>query len=46
MGYKVRLYEDLYRRVYDWDNVLLAYRKASKGKRGKPPAAGFEFDRI
>ena len=33
----------LYPQVWDWDNLLLAYRKASKGKRGKPPAAGFEY---
>ena len=33
----------LYAKVYDWDNLLLAYRKASKGKRGKEPAAHFEY---
>jgi hypothetical protein len=32
-----------YARVYSWENLLLAYRKASKGKRGKAPAAGFEY---
>ncbi|MCP4358204.1 MAG: RNA-dependent DNA polymerase [Chloroflexi bacterium] len=26
----------------DWDNLLLAYRLASKGKRGKPDVAAFE----
>jgi RNA-directed DNA polymerase len=35
--------EFLYAQVYDWDNLLLAYRKASKGKRGKAPAARFEY---
>ena len=25
----------LYPKVWDWDNLLLAYRKASKGKRGR-----------
>jgi hypothetical protein len=33
----------LYPRVYAWDNLLLAHRKASKGKRGKAPAARFEY---
>ena len=26
-----------------WQNLLLAYHKAARGKRGRPPAAGFEF---
>jgi RNA-directed DNA polymerase len=33
----------LYEQVTDWSNLLLAFRKAAKGKRGKPSAAGFEF---
>lgn len=33
----------LYPSVYAWDNLLLAFRKASKGKRNKAPAAGFEY---
>jgi hypothetical protein len=33
----------LYRRVCAWDNLLLAYRKASKGKRGKASVAQFEY---
>jgi len=32
----------VYRQIVDWSNLLLAYRKASRGKRGKPSAAGFE----
>ncbi len=28
--------------MIDWSNLLLAFRKAAKGKRGKPSAAGFE----
>jgi hypothetical protein len=36
-------YDSLYSKVWDWDNLLLAHRKASKGKRGKPPPAGFEY---
>ncbi len=26
-----------------WENLFLAYQKAARGKRGRPPAAGFEF---
>ncbi|MBN1937512.1 MAG: RNA-dependent DNA polymerase [Anaerolineae bacterium] len=33
----------LYEQVYDWSNLLLAHRKASKGKRNKEPAARFEY---
>ena len=33
----------LYNKITDWDNLLLAHRKASKGKRGKEPAARFEY---
>jgi len=32
----------LYNQVYDWHNLLLAYRNASRGKRGRDPAARFE----
>jgi len=35
---------DLYEQVYAWDNLLSAYGKASKGKRGKAAAAEFEVD--
>ena len=40
----MKTYRRLYEQVCDWDNVYLAYRKARKGKRGRPPAADFEFD--
>ena len=33
----------LYAKIYGWDNLLLDYRKAGKGKRGKEPAARFEY---
>ncbi|UCC75951.1 MAG: hypothetical protein JSW37_10590, partial [Anaerolineales bacterium] len=33
----------LYAQLCSWDNLLLAYRKAAKGKRGRPPAASFEY---
>jgi hypothetical protein len=34
----------MYTRLISWDNLLLAYRKASKGKRGQPNVAAFEHD--
>jgi RNA-directed DNA polymerase len=40
----MKSYRHLYDQVCDWDNLYLAYRKARKGKRGRPPAAAFEFD--
>ncbi|MFQ5595092.1 MAG: hypothetical protein ACE5HA_13180 [Anaerolineae bacterium] len=39
----MKTYRNLYPRVCDWDNIYLAYRKARKGKRGRPPAASFEY---
>jgi RNA-directed DNA polymerase len=35
--------DPLYNQVYAWDNLLLAHRKAARGKRGKEPAARFEY---
>ncbi|KPA11859.1 Retron-type reverse transcriptase [Candidatus Magnetomorum sp. HK-1] len=32
-----------YSEIHKWDNLLLAHRYASKGKRGKKAAASFEF---
>jgi len=32
-----------YSKIYEWNNILNAYRSASKGKRGKVAAASFEF---
>ena len=37
-----KVYRHLYPQVYDWDNLMRAWRKARKGKRGQPPAATFE----
>lgn len=37
-------YTDLWPQVTAWDNLVLAWRKARKGKRGKPPAATFELN--
>jgi RNA-directed DNA polymerase len=33
----------MFDRICDWENLRLAYRKASRGKRGKHAAAAFEF---
>ena len=40
----MKSYRHLYEQVCDWDNLYLAYRRARKGKRSRPPAASFEFD--
>jgi hypothetical protein len=40
----LKTHRNLYPKVCDWDNLYLAYRKARKGKRGRPPAATFEYD--
>ena len=40
----MKTYRNLYPKVCDWDNLYLAYRKARKGKRGRPPAATFEYN--
>jgi retron-type reverse transcriptase len=33
----------MYEKLTSWDNLLLAYKKASKGKRGLPYVAAFEL---
>ncbi|MDX9866079.1 MAG: reverse transcriptase domain-containing protein [Anaerolineaceae bacterium] len=38
----MKTYRNLYPHVWDFENIYLAYRKARKGKRGKPGAATFE----
>jgi RNA-directed DNA polymerase len=40
----LKTYRNLYPKVCDWDNLYLAYRKARRGKRGRPPAATFEYN--
>jgi len=34
----------LWERVTSFDNLLLAFRKARRGKRRRPPVAGFELN--
>ncbi len=33
----------MYAQLTSWDNLLLAYRRASKGKRSQPVVAAFEY---
>ncbi|MCO5206234.1 MAG: reverse transcriptase/maturase family protein [Anaerolineae bacterium] len=33
----------MYEQITSWDNLYLAWRKAAKGKRGKPNVAQFEY---
>jgi len=33
----------LYTQIHDWENLLLAHRRTAKGKRGREPAARFEY---
>jgi len=35
--------QTMYDRVCEWDNIWLAWRKAAKGKRGRPAVARFEY---
>ena len=42
----MKTYKHLYPQICDMVNLYRAYRAAAKGKRGKPPVAAFEFDRI
>lgn len=38
----MKTYKHLYPKVYDFENIYLAYRKARKGKRGRAQPAMFE----
>jgi hypothetical protein len=40
----MKSYKNLYPQVCSWENLIQAWRKARKGKRGREPAASFEFD--
>jgi hypothetical protein len=40
----MRTYKHLYPQICTWENLYLAWRKARKGKRGREPAATFEFN--
>ncbi|MCP4536636.1 MAG: hypothetical protein GY832_05775 [Chloroflexi bacterium] len=34
---------ELYEQIHTWDNLRLAHGKAARGKRGREPAARFEY---
>jgi RNA-directed DNA polymerase len=38
----MKTYRNLYPQVWEFENLLMAYRKARKGKRGKIYVAAFE----
>lgn len=38
----MKTYKNLYRNIYTFDNLLMAWQKARKGKRHQPVAAAFE----
>lgn len=40
----MKTYSDLYPQICEFDNLLLAYRKARRGKRDKKQVYQFEFD--
>ena len=40
----MKTYRHLYPKICTWENLYQAWRKARKGKRGKPAAATFEFN--
>jgi len=40
----MKSYKHLYLQICAWENIYSAWRKARKGKRGREPAAAFEFD--
>ena len=40
----MKTFKNLYPQICSWDNVYRAWRKARKGKRGREPAATFEFN--
>jgi len=41
---KMKTYKQLYPRIYEFENLYLAYRKARKGKRNRRDVAAFEFN--
>jgi hypothetical protein len=40
----VKTFKNLYLEICSWENVYRAWRRARKGKRGREPAASFEFN--
>ena len=40
----MKCYHDLYDQITTFDNLYLAYRLASRGKRGQPQVSAFDFN--
>jgi RNA-directed DNA polymerase len=40
----MKTYKQLYPRIYEFENLYWAFRKARRGKRGRPDVAAFEFN--
>ena len=40
----MKTYRNLYAQIISFENLYLAFRKARKGKRGRPEVAAFELD--
>lgn len=40
----MKTYKNLYAKVWEWQNLYLAYSKARRGKRSRHPVAAFEYD--
>jgi retron-type reverse transcriptase len=40
----VKTYKHLYKRIYAFENLYTAFRKARRGKRSRPDVAAFEFN--
>jgi RNA-directed DNA polymerase len=40
----MKIYHNLYPQICTFENLHSAFRKAAKGKRGRPDVAAFEFD--
>ncbi len=42
--FMAKSFDNLYPQLTEFGNLHLAWRKASRGKRGKPAAASFEYN--
>ena len=40
----MKTYRNLYPQIISFENLYLAFRKARKGKRGRPEVAAIELD--
>ena len=40
----MKTYKNLYPRIYNFENLEVAFRKTRRGKRSRPNVAAFEFN--